>query len=113
MVSAPVVNSQLGNSFIVEGLKDIPDEDLDLMIWQIQGKSDDEIAKLLRQRKQLELVPPAPHRPEPVYYTDKEYQALKKEREKVGIHYLDQLPTKEELDQRLKPVTTTERSEMA
>ena len=72
------------------------------MVWQIEGKRDDEIAKLLRQR-QHEIKAPPPPRPEPVYYTDKEYEALKLEREKIGIHYLDQIPNKEELDQRLKP----------
>lgn len=101
VVLAPVVNQQLGNQFVIEGLKEYPDDDLHLLGWRIEGKSDEEIAKLLRERQQLANTPP-PSRPKPEYYSDEEYAALKKEREKVGIFYLDQLPTEEELNKRIK-----------
>ena len=101
VVLAPVVNQQLGNRFVINGLKEYPGDDLDLLGWQIEGKSDDEITKLLRERQQLESTPP-PFRPKGEYYSDEEYAALKKEREKVGIFYLDQLPTEEELNKRIK-----------
>lgn len=99
-VLAPVVNQQLGNQFVIEGLKEYPRDDLALLGWRIEGKSDEEIAKLLRESQQLGNTPPP--RPKREYYSDEEYAALKKEREKVGIFYLDQLPTEEELNKRLK-----------
>ena len=101
VVVAPVVRLKLGKNFMLEGLREYPDEELDLLAWRIEGKSDGEIAKLLRELEQVENTPPPP-RPEPEYYSDAEYEALSKERAKVGIFYLGRLPTKKELDQRLK-----------
>jgi hypothetical protein len=101
VVSAPVVNMKLGRNFVIEGLKEFPEEDLDIFGWRIQGKSDEEMAKLLRQRQRINESPP-PIRPEPEYYSDEEYAALKKEREKTGMFYVDQLPTEQELGDRLK-----------
>lgn len=101
VVLAPVVNQQLGNQFVIEGLKEYPGDDLDFLVWRIEGKSDEEIAKLLWERRQAAIMPPPP-RPEPEYYSDEEYAALKKEREKRGMFYLDELPTEEELNKRIK-----------
>ena len=101
VVSAPVVNTKLGKSFVIDGLKEFPDEDLDLLGWRIQGKTDDEIAELLRETMRIKKTPPPP-RPQPEYYNDEEFAALKKAREKIGMFYLDQLPTEEELGKRLK-----------
>lgn len=100
VVTAPTVNMKLGKHFIIEGLKDIPDSDLDLLGWQIEGRSDEEIARLLRE-KQLSDSVPQPNRPEPEYYSEEEYAALKQEREKMGVFHVDRLPEKDELDRRL------------
>lgn len=101
VVLAPVVNQPLGRQFVIEGLKEYPDEELDLLVWRIEGKSDDEIARLLRDKEISGLTPPSPG-PEPEYYSDEEYAALKKAREKMGMFYLDELPTEAELGKRLK-----------
>jgi len=101
VVLAPVVNQQLGNQFVIDGLKEYPGDDLDLLGWRIEGKSDEEIEKLLRERQQPEKTPP-PSRPKVEYYSDEEYAALKKERDKAGIFYLDQLPSEEDLKKRIK-----------
>lgn len=101
VVTAPVVMQQLGNRFQLDGLKDYPGDDLDLLGWRIEGKSEEEIAKLLREKQQLENTPPPP-RPKPEYYSDEEYAALKKAREKNEMFYLDKAPDEQELQQRLK-----------
>lgn len=49
LISAPVVQSSLGKSFQVSGLKEQAD-DLDFFCWKIQGKDADEIAQLLKNR---------------------------------------------------------------
>ncbi len=101
VVLAPIVNQQLGNQFVIDGLKEYPDEELDLLGWRIEGKSDDEIARLLRDKEIFGLTPPPP-RPEPEYYSDDEYAVLKKEREQMGVFYHNELPAEAELEKRLK-----------
>jgi hypothetical protein len=101
VVSAPVVMAKLGNSFALSGLKEYPDDELDLLGWRIEGISDEEIAKRLRLNE-IASKTPLPPRPKPEYYSDEEYAALKKEREKVGMFYMDELPTEEQLGKRLK-----------
>lgn len=101
VVSAPVVMAKLGTDFIVSGLHEYPDEDLDLLGWRIEGKSDEEIARRLRA-KEITRKTPHPPRPEPEYYSEDEYALLKKEREKMGMFYVDEIPTEEQLATRLK-----------
>jgi hypothetical protein len=100
VVMAPIVSMKLGNNFIIDGLKEYPGDDLDLLGWQIEGKNDEEIARLLRE-KQMSAPAAPPDRPEPEYHSEEEYTALKKEREKKGVFQLDHLPDKDELDRRL------------
>ncbi len=107
VIFAPVVNAKLGRNFLVDGLKEYPDDDLDFLGWRIEGKGDEEIAKLLREREKVEKSPPPPH-PRPEYYSDEEYASLKKEREKIGMYYLDQVPTEEELGKLLRVGMTRE-----
>jgi hypothetical protein len=100
VVMAPIVSMKLGNNFIIDGLKEYPGDDLDLLGWQIEGKNDEEIARLLRE-KQMSAPAAPPDRPEPEYHSEEGYTALKKEREKKGVFQLDHLPDKDELDRRL------------
>jgi hypothetical protein len=101
VVSAPFVMVKLGNNFLINGLEEFPDDDLDLLGWQIEGRSDEEIATRLREKRAVPTTAPKPPQ-EPEYYSDVEYALLKKEREKIGMFYLDELPTEAQLDQRLK-----------
>ncbi len=107
LVAAPVVNARLGRKFVVEGLNDVA-EDLDFFCWKIQGKSDEEIAELLRTREAAENKTPVAAREKPEYFSDGEYAVLKKVREKQGIFYLDNVPDEQELEKCLKVGTSDE-----
>jgi hypothetical protein len=101
VVMAPTVSMKLGKNFVIDGLKEYPGDDLDLLGWQIEGRDDNEIVRLLREKAMNDAIP-RPKRPEPEYYNDEEYAALKMEREEMGVFQLDRLPDKDELDSRLK-----------
>lgn len=100
IVSAPVLQSvPLGKHFIISGLKE-KNEAMNLAA-RLSGKSDLEIVDELAVIEQgMRDRPPLP---EPVFHTEEEYQKLKAERDKVGLHYMDRLYSEAELDGLLKP----------
>ncbi|MDP4625817.1 MAG: hypothetical protein NWT08_11845 [Akkermansiaceae bacterium] len=101
--SAPVVQSvPLGKRFVISGLdeKNEPKR----LAGLLTGKSDEEIDKeITNQEERLKSLPP---RPEPVFYTEEEYQELSKQREHIGLYYMDRLYAEEQLDQLLSPGMT-------
>ena len=98
--SAPVVQSvPLGRNFVINGLIG-KDEPLKLAAL-LSGKSEEEVEEHIAKVK--ERIAALPKTPPPVYYTDEEYQELTAGREKVGLHYMDRLYTKEELNKLLTP----------
>lgn len=102
VLMAPVVRATLGRNFQVSGLEDLTEDELGSYALMIEGKSADEVkAGVEEMRKQREALAKMP-RVEPEYYTDDEYALLKAAREKVGIHFLDEVPTKESLDKNLR-----------
>ena len=100
LVMAPVLNATLARNFIVEGLDDVADRDLSVLGWRIEGRSDEEIARLLRELDKSGAKRRA-EEPKTESYDEEEYRALKRAREKIGLFYLDELPTEDELKRRL------------
>jgi len=100
VTSAPVLQSvPLGKNFIISGLTE-PDEPKTLAAL-ISEKTLEEIQRSIAERDEhLKNLPPMP---EPEYHTDEEYAALKKEREKIGLNYMDRMYTEEEIDKLLSP----------
>lgn len=96
--SAPIVHSTLGKNFEISGLN-APDEPLKLA-GRMSGKSEDEIAKI--KAKNEKMASERPSLPDPVFHTEQEYQQLKTQRAKMGLHYMDRVYTEAELDQLLK-----------
>lgn len=100
VLSAPVLNAvPLGKNFIIEGLKE-KDEPYTLA-GRLMGKSAEEIKREVVIEKERARNLPKP--PPPVYYSDKEYEELRKQREQVGINYMDRNYTEEELGKLLQP----------
>lgn len=99
ILSAPVVQSvPLGKNFVITGLNG--ENEPATLAARLTGKSAKEIEKALTEKKKrLKNLPP---RPEPVFHTEEEYQTLKQERAKFGLHYMDRVYTEEELDGLLK-----------
>ncbi|GAA5482165.1 hypothetical protein Hsar01_01382 [Haloferula sargassicola] len=89
---APVVQSQLGRSFVLS----LNDENFSEVADLIQGI----LGEKPSPRSESKDLPPLP---ETAPYTKEEYQNLKAEREKVGLFYLDELPSVEELKVMLEP----------
>jgi hypothetical protein len=98
VLSAPVVQARLGKEFSISGLHD--EGEAAMLAGRLMGKSGDEIKSAIAEDK--ERVRNLPKPPPPVYHTDEEYEELRKKREKVGLHYLDRVYTKEELSKLLK-----------
>ncbi len=101
LISAPVVQARLDASFSVSGLTK---EEMDLFCWQLEGKTPEEIASLIKDRMAREEMSVAgnPAGQGSAKVTDGEYKALKAEREQHGWFLLDEVPGAEELDRRLK-----------
>lgn len=93
LVSAPVVSSPLGARFFI-GFAGLSDAQMDDLARKISGRP---------PRPEGEAFDAKPLQdPEAVPYSDQEYLQLKARREKMGIHYLDRLPSGEELSDALR-----------
>ena len=92
----------MGKNFQISGLQDLTEDELWSYALMIEGKSADEVKagvkEMRKQREALAKIPPV----EREYYTDEEYAQLKAAREKEGIHFLDEVPTKESLNKNLR-----------
>ncbi len=98
--TVPVLQSvPLGKNFMINGLneKDEPET----LAGLITGKSPEQIRK--EKAKSEERLRNMPARPAPVYHTDEEYAALAKEREKIGLNFMDRIYTGEEIGKLLSP----------
>ncbi len=94
VISAPVVMATIsGGSLSVVGLKDFDDKQLAQLVAKL-------LKKPLPATPQLDRRRPLPLKTEP--YTDEEYAAIKAQREKMGVFYLDEMPGQEELDSKLR-----------
>ena len=102
VLMAPVVRGPLGKNFQISGLQDLTEDELWSYALMIEGKSADEVKagvkEMRKNREALAKIPPV----EREYYTDEEYAQLKAAREKAGIHFLDEVPTKESLNKNLR-----------
>lgn len=89
LVFAPAVQSKLGAQFVIQGFDDRTDDELK------------ELARKIAERPpgvpgvEVPEVKRAEHKWEP--YTEEEYQQIKAGREKMGIFYLDKVPSEQEL----------------
>ncbi|QJE97380.1 SecDF P1 head subdomain-containing protein [Luteolibacter luteus] len=94
VVTAPVVRDSLGARFFfnVAGLSD---EQMDDLARRISGRPP------RPKGEAFEAKPLQKHR-EVVPYSEQEYLQLKAGREKMGIYYLDRLPTDEDLSEALR-----------
>jgi len=102
VLMAPVVRGALGKNFQISGLQDLTEDELWSYALAIEGKSPEEVkAGVEEMRKNREAIAEMP-REEPVYHTDEEYALLKEEREKAGIYFSDEIPTRQALDKALK-----------
>ena len=98
--SAPILQSvPLGKNFVITGL-DKESEPLE-MAGLISGVSQKTIQ--MRIYKERQRLANRRKSQTPAFHTDDEYQQLVREREKMGLHYMDRLYTKEELDEILSP----------
>ena len=95
LISAPVVQGTLDSSFVISGFEDLAFRALDDLARKMSGRpslpegEDPEPPKSLPK---IETVP----------FTEEEDQANKASREKMGIFYIDSVPTEEQLDKVLR-----------
>jgi len=101
LVSAPVVATTLGGSFLISGLHDLDIEELDNLARRMSG---------LPPRAKGERVVPEQVHPQlqTTPFSEEEYQQRKAMREKMGIFHLDSLPGEEELNGVLRKGVTRE-----
>lgn len=89
VVVAPAVQSKLGAQFIIQGLDDLTDDELKELARKIAGRPPGvpgvDVPEVKRPEQKWES------------YTDEEYQQIKESREKLGIFYLDKVPSEQEL----------------
>jgi len=92
LVSAPVLNQvPLGRTFVIEGMRDLDAKGLDDLACKMSGRP---------PRAAGESPDPIPQDPKikTVPYTEEEYQQIKAGREKLGIYYIESVPSDEELN---------------
>lgn len=89
---APVIQDRLRDNFVVLLGRDAEYDDAASLAQRILGKDPREI------KPQDDDPHPTPKRPETRPFTDDEYQELKAQREKMGLHYLDEVPSEEALN---------------
>lgn len=95
VISAPVVQATLGSSFMINGFKDMEFNDLDALAGSMSGRPP--------RPEGQNAVPPKPlPKRETVPFTDEEYEARKTMREKMGIFYLESVPSEDELNSVLR-----------
>jgi hypothetical protein len=95
VMTAPVIQSvPLGGSFQIDGFKDKTDEQLDDLARKISGRPPRPAGEAVR------IAPPS--KLPTVPYTEEEYRAIKAEREKMGIFFLDRIPSEAELSKKLR-----------
>ena len=97
ILSAPVLHEAiLGGSVTIAGLDEPMARELYDAIQTKSGKPP------WPKDKPFWKNTPPPERPETVPFTEEEYREIKARRIKMGIHYLDSLPSEEELAKNLK-----------
>lgn len=95
VISAPVVQATLGSSFMINGFKDMEFNDLDALARRMSGRPP------RPEGQNAEPPKPLPKR-ETVPFTEEEYEARKTMREKMGIFYLESVPSEDELNRVLR-----------
>lgn len=98
LVMAPTVNDRLKGNFVVMLGRDGDFNEASHLAQRILGE---EPVKEAADR-------PIPKLPETRPYTEDEYQELKRQREEIGLHYLDAIPSEAELDKLNKGTTEQE-----
>jgi hypothetical protein len=96
LVSAPGVRATLGGNFEISGMEDLDPRALENLARRMSGRP------VLEPGEALPQAPPPPPHPEMVPFTEEEYQQNKANREKVGIYHLERVPSKDELDAKLR-----------
>lgn len=89
-VFAPVVHDKLGEQFVIQGFDDLTDDQLKQLAARIAGNPPEVPGVEMPGEKSAE--------PEWEPYTEEEYQQIKARRAKLGIYYMDNLRSEEELD---------------
>lgn len=96
VISAPVIRSvPLGASMTVSGFDDLDREGLRALAAKISGRP------LPAPEEAASSKEPVLPKVKYVEYTEEEYRQIKEGLEKVGIHYVDKIPTDAELGQAL------------
>jgi hypothetical protein len=99
LVSAPrVLEPPLRASFQID-MDDLDERALEELARRIAGRAS------VDPEEEPTKMPPVPH-VETVPFTEEEYQQKKDAREKMGLYFLDRLPSEEELDAKLKDGTS-------
>lgn len=98
LLMVPTVNDRLRDNFVIMLGRDAKFDEASDLAQRILGE---EPVKEAADR-------PIPKLPETRPYTEDEYQELKRQREKIGLHYLDAVPPEAELDKLKKGATEQE-----
>jgi hypothetical protein len=91
LISAPVVQSTLGSSFVISGFKDMEFNDLHNLARKMSRRP------LRREGEDTEPLRPIP-KFETVPFTEVEYQANRAMREKMGLFHIESVPSEDELN---------------
>ncbi|MGB1260501.1 MAG: SecDF P1 head subdomain-containing protein, partial [Akkermansiaceae bacterium] len=95
VISAPVVQDTLGDSLLIGGFGGMKFNDLQDIVRNLSGLPpwpEDKHEKPAKPFPEFETVP----------FTEEEYQANKAQREKMGIFYIESVPTEADLDKLLR-----------
>lgn len=95
LVYAPVIQTTIGSSFVISGLKDLSPDELDGLARKMSRNSPDAGGKIPIPDAQVPKI-------ESIPFTEQEYQRNKAMRERMGIFHIETVPSKKDLGKILR-----------